>query len=49
MEICNNHEIVYLSKKCPLCEVEEEMEELKDEIGELRKEIEQLELNGGEK
>ena len=42
MEICeyDHDEVVYLSRKCPVCEAKEEVARLEKEVGELKDQLE---------
>ena len=43
MNICNDHDIVFLSRLCPMCLADEILEMLSDEIQEKNTRIEELE------
>ena len=43
MEICNEHDIVFLTKQCPVCLANEQMEMIGDEMQKGQDKIDELE------
>lgn len=43
MEVCYNHDIAYEGRSCPMCEMEDELEEVKKELDNADKRIDELE------